>query len=313
MGRRATSGAPRVLQELVKLVVPLTVVLLGIAFTASAATASSPAPHLLTPKPTVGAAGDGRRYFAYRLGDGVVHLRDDRRHKEFRIAVNPACGIIDGARAIFLLWCPKADGSLAPLILGADRRTLIAPPVNSASDPSAVQYTNVGRYWMLGFDPSGHGTCVAKNWHTGEVDVLPSEFSCPLNVDLSSRSLRRTRFVTVESGGVDGAYAAQPLTDPPRLALYQLGHTRRILGQCPGSCDSVTIGAGLVTWTWSARANSATAYDIKRHRRLSWRFGQAAGRTTVAHTLRRVYFIVPQQSTGAPVPHPYIYVARVPR
>jgi hypothetical protein len=246
---------------------------------------------------------DGSRYAVAKMSENALTARDDLRGRRFEIPVEPGCYPKDMASGgLTLVACPGEDGQYRLSVLDVDDQSSTSVPYN----PGYEGYSQIGRQWLQGADfGSGHIVTAYLNWHTGarsygELDGGPYT---PRDLDkpgLPALTIERPGDFTfaTDSPFALTQTARNEREHPARITLfrnfsrYTLGKRVALLDPCPNACGSLSLGAGLATWS---NGRFARAYVIKSRRRLSWRFpkallppGESTGQV-VGHTRTTVY------------------------
>lgn len=258
---------------------------------------------------------DGSRFAAYKSAAAEITVIDDARERVFTIAIDAACRPAGMAPVgLLLLSCRgSGDASYELRVLDLRRQTSITVP---GVDPRYESYEVFGRRWLFGQSAaSGHQIRIYLNWHTGEKRSFGDEGA---GGTYTPRDLDHDALEPLAPPRADGRdfvrdppFSVAPTRTGDRevwsdLTLLRNGDERTLgarvarLDRCPTWCGSISIGAGLVTWS---KGRVARAYLIRARRRLEWRFKRllvipgTLGRA-VRHTRAKVYVSVYNPENG---------------
>jgi hypothetical protein len=249
---------------------------------------------------------DGTRFAVFKSSDTKLTVIDDARKRRFRMSVEPNCLPSDAAPGGFvLLGC--SGGDAAHYIIDLRKRTSIRlqemkPDPFRWYNADYEGFSDIGRTWLKGSSAQGPVIPLYLNWHTGERRGAPEADPPYTPLDLDSSDLRPLG--PPQSQGF--AFAVDPpfsiaqtdqdtspdVATPGELVLYRDGTAKKLgtrvvrLSRCRLGCGSVTLGAGVVTWS---EGRVGHTYVIRTRQRLSRTFTQHVG-NGLEHTRSTLYW-----------------------
>jgi hypothetical protein len=258
---------------------------------------------------------DGSRFAAYKSAATELTVVDDARKRVFTVAIDSGCLPEEmTAVGLLLVSCPGSQASDYELrVLDLRRRTSATVP---GVEPLYESYELFGRRWLAGESAaSGRRIRIYLNWHTGQKRSFGEEGA---GGTYTPRDLDHDALAPIAPPRADGRdfdrdppFSVAPTRTRDRkvwsdLTLFRNGDERTLgarlarLDRCPRWCGSISIGAGLVTWS---KGRVARVYAIRTRDRAEWRFKRVLtlpgtlGRA-VRHTRAKVYVSVYNPDNG---------------